>query len=423
VHLATIRRTRQPKTNDQKPQTTMLPTETDQTTPLIARVLKIEDVTWGDTLKGFVARYRGKLYSEDSEAAYDQLAESLKALDLTPLFRLEDGQHVIYLKAGVVRPKPSNIRWNVLMFVLTVISVVFTGAANAYEGPADASFTEFVLYTLAHLGAGLPFAISMMTILLAHEFGHYIAGRIHKTEVTLPYYIPLPWPISPFGTMGAFIQMKEIPKNRRHLLDIGIAGPLAGLLVAIPILILGLITSPVSTVEPLEPGQGIMFEGNSILYAALKFVIKGEWLPSAPSGFIGPDALYNITHFFTGGPAPFGGRDVTINGIAWAGWAGLLVTALNLIPAGQLDGGHLLYVLLGKRAAKVRPFVLGLVLLLGLVWPGWLLWAFLIFVFGRIYAEPLDLITPLDQRRKALAIVGLLILVLIFTPVPLTLAG
>jgi len=116
---------------------------------------------------------------------------------------------------------------------------------------------------------------------------------------------------------------------------------------------------------------------------------------------------------------PKGGVDVTLNSVAWAGWAGLLVTALNLIPAGQLDGGHLIYVLLGRRARRLMPFILGALLLLGLVWSGWWLWAILIFILGRAYAEPLDQITTLDPRRRAIALLGLIIFILVFTPVPL----
>jgi membrane-associated protease RseP (regulator of RpoE activity) len=329
---------------------------------------------------------------------------------------------VIILKAGVIRPKPSDIRWNIAMFVLTVASVVFTGAAMAYEAPPEANILDLITGAILHLDKGLPFAASMMAILLAHEFGHYIAGRLHKTAVTLPYYIPLPYPLSPFGTMGAFIQMKEIPKNRRHLLDIGIAGPLAGLVVAVLVLVYGLATSPVEVVQPAPPGYANSFEGNSLLYSLLKFAVKGEWLPSAPPGFPSP-VLYHVIHFFMGIPAPIGGRDVMLNGVAWAGWAGLLVTALNLIPVGQLDGGHLLYVLVGQRIRKFYPFILVAVVLLGIVWQGWWLWALLMWIFGRLYVEPLDLITPLDKRRKALAVLGLIIFLLIFTPVPLVLVG
>jgi membrane-associated protease RseP (regulator of RpoE activity) len=224
--------------------------------------------------------------------------------------------------------------------------------------------------------------------------------------------------------MGAFIQLKEPPKNKRILLDIGIAGPIAGLVVAIPVLILGLSLSQVSYIPAsLPPGQGLQIEGNSLIYLFTKFVVFGQLLPE-PSSFNGLTPLqYWVQYFFTGKPLPLGGMDVMLHPIAWAGWAGLLVTALNLIPAGQLDGGHVIYVLLGKRATALLPFILFALVLLGFFWSGWWLWAFLIFLLGRFHAEPLDQITTLDPSRQALAVVGLLIFFLVFTPVPLLAVG
>ncbi|MFH1634089.1 MAG: site-2 protease family protein [Chloroflexota bacterium] len=399
----------------QNPQRGNSKIETDNLTPLIRRVLRIDDTTWGTAQQGFLVRYRGKLYL-DSEAAYDQLAEALQPHDVTPIFRLEDGRQTILLIRGVVRPKPSNPWVNAGLFLLTLLSVLFAGALYNYEGPVTGNTLTDIKNILANLGTGWPFAVSMLAILTAHEFGHYLAARYHKTAVTLPYF--LPFPLSPFGTMGAFIQLKQPPKNKRILLDIGVAGPLAGLVVAIPVLIIGLYTSEVSKIPlVLPPGQ--IFEGNSLLYLLLKYIIHGNLLPQPVHfGGISP-ALYWIRYFFTGMPLPTGGLDVTINSVAWAGWAGLLVTALNLIPVGQLDGGHLIYGLLGVRARKIRPFILGGLLLMGLVWSGWWLWAFLIFLMGGVHAEPLDQITPLDQRRKAVAILGLIIFILVFTPVPL----
>jgi membrane-associated protease RseP (regulator of RpoE activity) len=124
-----------------------------------------------------------------------------------------------------------------------------------------------------------------------------------------------------------------------------------------------------------------------------------------------------------GQPVPLGGTDVLLNEVAWAGWAGLLVTGLNLIPAGQLDGGHALYVLIGRRARQVLPFVIVALVGLGFLWSGWFLYAALIFFMGRVHAEPLDQITELDPKRKALAVLVLIIFVLIFTPVPLMIIG
>jgi membrane-associated protease RseP (regulator of RpoE activity) len=146
----------------------------------------------------------------------------------------------------------------------------------------------------------------------------------------------------------------------------------------------------------------------------------GKWLPQ-PTSFEGlSPAIYRLRYFFTGSPVPLGGLDVQIHPVAWAGWAGLFVTAINLIPAGQLDGGHILYVLFGKEKAKrIFPFVLGALILLGFVWSGWWLWALLIFFFGRRYAEPLDQITKIDRKRKVLGIIALVLFVLLFIPVPL----
>jgi membrane-associated protease RseP (regulator of RpoE activity) len=218
--------------------------------------------------------------------------------------------------------------------------------------------------------------------------------------------------------MGAFIQLKEPPKNKRILLDIGIAGPLAGLVVVIPILLYGLSLSSIDRLA-LAPGQGLQLEGNSILYLLSKYAVFGQLLP-APASYDGlSPLLYWVRYFFTGQPLPMGGTDVLLHPVAWAGWAGLLVTALNLIPAGQLDGGHIMYVLVGKRMRVFLPFILIALFLLGLVWSGWWLWALLLLLLGRLHAEPLDQITSLDPGRRSIAILGLIIFVLVFTPVPL----
>jgi membrane-associated protease RseP (regulator of RpoE activity) len=315
------------------------------------------------------------------------------------------------------------VRVNLLLMALTVISVFMAGAWYVYAGEPFTSFADTYRYVFnfKHIWTGLPFALSLLAILLAHEFGHYLMGRFHKVAVTFPYFLPLPFP-GGFGTLGAFIQMRAIPKNRRQLLDIGIAGPLAGLIVAIPILLYGLHISTVDRIPLVIPkGEGVSLEGNSLLYVTLKYIAKGELLPHPASyGGLNP-ILYWLRYIVIGLPLPRGGVDVQLSAVAWAGWAGLLVTALNLIPAGQLDGGHLMYVLRGRRAIKLVPFILGALILLGFIWTGWWLWAFLIFIFGRFYAEPLDLITPLDTRRKALAILGVIIFFLVFTPVPMVL--
>ena len=394
---------------------TNLPLEAEIYSPIVSRVMRIEDVTLGDSKSNYLVRYRGELYG-DSEEAYDALAKLLRPRDVTPLFRKENDQHVVLLMAGTIQPKPSNPIVNLVMFGLTVLSVIFAGALYAYEGPAPANLGELLRSLLSSIGPGLAFAVSLLAILLAHEFGHYLAGRYHNTYVTLPYFIPFPF--SPFGTMGAFIQLKEPPRNRRVLLDIGIAGPLAGLVVAIPVLLLGLSLSRVEPIHLLN-GQGFFLEGNSILYLMAKYLVFGRWLPEPASfGGVSP-ALYWLKYFFTGQPLPVGGLDVIIHPVAWAGWAGLLVTALNLIPAGQLDGGHVLYVLLGKRVQALLPFILAGLVALGFVWSGWWLWAALVFLLGRFHAEPLDQITTLDPVRRTIAWFGIVLFILVFIPVPL----
>lgn len=388
----------------------------DAYTPLVSRVLRIESVTWGEEKQRFLVRYRGSLYNHDSAAAYDELAANLRPLNVTPLFRMEEGQHAVILVDGIIQTRPSKTWVNVVLFMLTILSVMLAGALYSYSGPMPTSFNELLRGLLSNINNGIAFAVTLLAILVAHEFGHYIVGRLHKTHVTLPYFIP--FPLSYFGTMGAFIQLKEPPKNRRTLLDIGIAGPLAGLAVTIPLLIIGLYLSKVETLPfNLPEGQG--FEGNSILYLGLKYLVKGELLPQ-PFNYYGTNPIiYWIRYYLTGGPLPAGGRDVILHPIAWAGWAGLLVTALNLIPVGQLDGGHIIYVLLGPKARKITPYIIGALMLLGFVWSGWWLWAMLLLLLGRMYAEPLDQITTLDPPRKWLAVFGMIVFVLVFIPVPL----
>ncbi|UCD97904.1 MAG: site-2 protease family protein [Chloroflexota bacterium] len=386
--------------------------------PLVKEIFRIEEVTWGNEKQNFLVRYRGKLLV-NSQVAYENLSKSLKSLDVTPLFRVEDGSEVIVLLKGIVKPRPSNPWINLILFIVTGVSVIFAGTLFEYRGPISSDLNEMMPFLLPALLRGLAFAGTLLAILLAHEFGHYLAARYHRSEVTLPYFIPFPF--SPFGTMGAFIQLKEPPKNKRILLDIGIAGPLAGLVIAIPLLFLGLYLSELDKLPLfLANGQAISLEGNSILYLIMKYIIFGDWLP-APINLAGLNPfLYWLRYFFTGQPIPYGAQDVMLHPVAWAGWAGLLITALNLIPAGQLDGGHILYSLFGKKSRILLPFVLVALIILGTVWSGWWLWAFLIFLLGRMHAEPLDQITPLDPRRRALAVFGLVVFILVFTPIPLS---
>lgn len=382
--------------------------ETEILTNQVARVFRIDDVTSEDPRKGFFLRYRGQLLSEDSAEAYDQLAEALSPYNATPLFRIEDERQVIYIAPKQPEPKQDKVSTNIILFVLTVLSVMLAGAQ--VEGPIPDDFVGQLLLLARNIFTGWPFALSLLGILLAHELGHYFMSRYHKTPATLPYFIPFPF--SPLGTMGAAIIMRAIPKNKRILFDIGVAGPIAGLVVAIPVLFLGLSLSTLGTIDPNPNG---FIEGNSLLYLFAKYVTFGQLLPAPiePQGF-----LYWVRYFFTGGPVPFGGTDVFIHPVAFAGWAGILVTALNLIPAGTLDGGHVIYSLFGDKARKAFPFIIGLLIVLGVFWSGWWLWAALLFWLGRVHAEPLDQITTLDPPRRLVAVAMIIIFLLVFMPVP-----
>ncbi len=394
----------------------------------VSRIFRIEDVTAGNG-KELIARYRGHLVSEDTVTAYDQLAEALRSYGITPLFRKEGEMHVILLAPSFVMPGQSPRIWvNSVLFILTILSVMLTGVEiPAGAIPADGSFP--FMYLIGHIFTGWPFALSMLGILFTHEMGHYIACRYYKVPATLPYFIPAPF-LSPLGTLGAFIMMRGIPKNKRILFDVGVAGPLAGLVVTVPVLFLGLWLSHLGPIEHSPAGTSGFLEGNSLFYLFAKYVIYGKLLPE-PTTMDGlSPTLYWIRYFLTGHPIPFGGTDVQLHSMALAGWAGLLVTALNLVPVGTLDGGHVAYGLFGERARKIFPIAIGVLISL-IVLPvfltfslssfnlSWLLWVFILFWLGNVRTTPLDDITELDPKRRALGFFVLFIFFLIFTPIPM----
>ncbi|MEY2816756.1 MAG: hypothetical protein RL275_219 [Chloroflexota bacterium] len=376
---------------------------------LVARIFRIEDVTSMEPhQQGFLMRYRGQLLDEDSASAYDLLAGLLDPYRISLHFRIEDGRQVIYLAPKQPDPKQDKVSTNIILFVLTVFSVMLAGVQ--IEGPLPEDAMAQMILLAKNIFSGWPFALSLLGILLAHELGHYFMSRYHKTPATLPYFIPFPF--SPLGTMGAAILMRGTPKNKRVLFDIGVAGPIAGLVVAIPVLLYGLSLSTLGTIEPNPNG---FLEGNSLIYLLAKFVVFGQLLPAPiePQGI-----LYWLQYFFTGRPVPFGGLDVFIHPVAFAGWAGILVTALNLIPAGTLDGGHVIYSLFGDKAKKAFPFIVGLLVILGFFWSGWWLWAALLFWLGRVNAQPMDQITELDPTRRLIAYSMIVVFILVLTPVP-----
>jgi membrane-associated protease RseP (regulator of RpoE activity) len=236
--------------------------------------------------------------------------------------------------------------------------------------------------------------------------------------------------LSPLGTLGAFIAMRGIPKNKRVLFDVGIAGPLAGLVIAIPVLFIGLSLSHLGPVGHAAPGMMGILEGNSIFYLLSKYIVFGKLLPEPVSMNGLPPALYWLRYFFSGQPIPYNGLDVQIDNVAFAGWAGLLVTALNLVPVGTLDGGHVAYGLFGEKARRIFPLAIGalvalsflpslLTFSLGAFNYSWLLWVFILFWLGNVRTQPLDDITTLDGKRRALGFFMLLLFILLFTPIPM----
>ncbi|HUP18760.1 MAG TPA: site-2 protease family protein, partial [Gemmatimonadota bacterium] len=246
---------------------------------------------------------------------------------------------------------------------------------------------DFPLADPARLADGAPFSAALMGILAAHELGHYVAARRYGLRVTLPFFIPMPV-ISPIGTLGAVIKMKTPIYTRRMLLDVGAAGPIAGIVVAIPVAAWGVLHSPVL---PVEEGVGIRL-GEPLLFKAI------------------------VALFAAASPES---HDVYLGSVAFAGWIGLLVTALNLLPLGQLDGGHVLYALIGRAQHAVGWVFMAALLVMGWWWPGWYVWALLIAVLIRVRHPPvLDPEIPLDGKRRALGWLSVALFAGCFTPVP-----
>lgn len=342
----------------------------------LADLFVVHDTTMDKPESGYV-RFRGH-FLQDPADCFHELRRRFEQIGFTPLLRAEGEQTAVLAMPYVFDPPPSNWVVNLVLFLATILSTLFIGT----------SFEATSTNELWQIWRGWPFSLSIMLILGAHELGHYFAARYHKVPVTLPYFIPVP---TILGTMGAFIRLKGPVHNRRALLDVGVAGPLAGMAFAVPILLYGLYTSQIGPTI-----AGGLQEGNSLLYIAFKFLVFGQYLPA-------------------------NGVDVHITSVAFAGWAGLLVTGLNLLPVGQLDGGHVAYVLFGDRAKQLFWPVLILLALLALFTSNmmWVVWIGLLYFLGRTHAQPLDDITPLDRTRWLIAVGTLILFFLVFVPIPL----
>lgn len=282
-----------------------------------------------------------------------------------------------------------------MLFALTWLSTTVVGARLAFNFarglPAYGNNTDLFpfLWAWHHPGllwAGMPFSTALMAILLAHELGHYLACRYYRLDSTLPLFLPTPTLI---GTMGAFIRIKERFHDRRELFDVGVAGPLAGMAVTLPVLIYGLATSQVVVVE-LRAGSLLDF-GWPPLVAWI-----GAWLHPGVTA-----------------------AHVALSPLARAGWLGLLVTMLNLIPGAQLDGGHIAYAV-GPRLHRVTSWAaLGVLAVLGYrYWPGW--YVFAVFIAAMRVRHPfVPELEPLGWQRTLLAYVALAIFIATFTPMPI----
>ena len=258
--------------------------------------------------------------------------------------------------------------------------------------PADKPLINVVLFVLTILSTyltwGIWYSLAVISILLAHEMGHYLMCRRYRIPATLPFFIPFPY-INPFGTMGAMIQIRGLIPNKRALFDIGAAGPLAGLAVTLPVIYIGVLKSQV---VPLEDVSTLSITlGESLLFKAISSLAQ----ISVPEN-----------------------HDVMLHPMAYAGWVGLFVTALNLLPIGQLDGGHIFYSVVGRRGFKfMYIFLIGLGIL-SIFYVGWILLFVLLVILGRQHLPPVDDYRPLDRKRKILAYFIFIIFVTSFTPFP-----
>ena len=341
------------------------------------------------------ARGRGLLFAGQllvpADRALPVLEARLGALGFTPFLSEVDGKVWLDVLPALDAVAPGRPTVNIVLFVLTLLSTIIAGYFVAGSVPY---FSFDPARQPWRLLDGLPFAVTLLGILGTHEFGHYFAARRYGASVSLPYFIPAPPPFFMFGTLGAVIRMRSPARDRNALLDIAVAGPLAGLVVALPALWLGLAWS---TVAKIPAGGATMEFGDSLLMRAMVYAVFGALPP---------------------------GADVFVHPVALAGWVGLFVTALNLFPVGQLDGGRIAYALFRGRHRQVSLATVAALVVLGLVTqsPNWFAFALLVvLLIGVHHAPPMDDITPLSRGRTAVGLASLALLVLLVPPVPINL--
>lgn len=305
--------------------------------------------------------------------------------------------------------RPSSL--HVTLFLLTLFTTTMAGAqvSPAFRALAVEDLSYNALLRPSILVHGLPFSLSLLLILGIHEMGHYMASRAWRVRATFPYFIP--FPVFFIGTLGAVIRIRSRIPNRKALIDIGASGPIAGFIVAVTALSYGLAHAEVVSLTDFE-GEGALVFGDSLLT---------WWLQEAIVG-----------------PLPTG-HDIILHPVGFAGWLGLFVTVLNLLPVGQFDGGHIVFSVLGRWHEFVsRATMILLIVFWGAApdyawidapdpfrawidsrWHGWLVWAVLALVLGRRHPPPVDSHTTLDGYRKAIGFVSLIIFIFCFIPRPI----
>lgn len=294
------------------------------------------------------------------------------------------------------RPKfQHNYARHLIFFGLAFFTTSFTPVWDVFWGALFRGVNPLPLFTWGNFVLGLPYSLTVLFILSAHEFGHYFACRYYNVDATLPYFLPLP--LSPSGTLGAVIRIREAFPSKAALFDIGVAGPIAGFVVLVPFLYWGI---SMSEVGPISNAPGTIYFGEPFLWKIF------EWI-----------------HF---GPIP-DGMDVFVHPVGLAAWWGMLATALNLLPFGQLDGGHITYAVFGRRASWLSFATLVTVVSLTMFTVSWTMFAVMMtamaFFFGFRHPRVADEHEPLDPTRRLVAIWALMIFILCFTPVPLDMIG
>jgi len=337
-------------------------------------------------LRGSGIIFRGELRAEPRRAL-DLLLARFRPLGYTPFLRAEGGEVVLQAWPMAETTDRQRIGVHIVLFVATCLSTLLAGSMFSGSPTFDALRGSS---WMSWLVSGVPFAFTLLAILGVHEFGHYFTARHYGASVSLPYFIPAPPPFL-FGTLGAIIRMRSPARDRNSLFDIAAAGPLAGLAVAVPALILGLTWS---TIVP-EPPEGHVVFGGSLLMGTLTQALVGPI----------PRGMMLFTH-----------------PMADAAWVGFFVTALNLFPVGQLDGGRIAYALFGRRHRLVGMTTFAALLALGVVTGAinWMVWAALLFfLVGFHHSPPLDDVTPLTPGRWVVGVICLILLVLLIPPVPI----